>query len=201
LMFNWYNNNQTLERFASIVPNFRSESRQSIVKRSGRIKSESRQSGNKDSREIRIFIWEKSVQLIRERPWTGYGPDTFDLAFMRAYRGEARTYVGRLTIDNAHNEYLQLAVTTGVPSALLYVTFLALILNHAFRNAKKSILVIPLLCSISGYMIQACFNLSVVSVAPVYWSLLGILCKFAYDPISVPHGCKSWRASDSNPTR
>lgn len=36
-------------------------------------------------------------------------------------------------------------------------------------------MIIPLLCSVIGYLVQAFFNISVVSVAYVYWIALGML--------------------------
>ncbi|WP_168190052.1 O-antigen ligase family protein [Caloramator sp. E03] len=126
----------------------------------------------------RIFIWKRALKLIQKSPFIGYGPDTFDLVFMSNYRNDVKKYIGNIIIDKAHNEYLQIAVTLGIPALFIYLFFLFTILYKAFKNTKKNILIIPLLCSIIGYLIQAFFNISVVSVSPVFWAFLGILYNF-----------------------
>ncbi|ALC89575.1 hypothetical protein AM500_07100 [Bacillus sp. FJAT-18017] len=50
---------------------------------------------------------------------------------------------------------------------------------QAYRAAqvaseKQKIILFGLISTIIGYLIQAFFNISVVTVAPIYWSLLGI---------------------------
>ncbi|MDO8963214.1 MAG: O-antigen ligase family protein [Coriobacteriia bacterium] len=75
----------------------------------------------------RTDIWAGGVRAVLARPLTGTGPDTFRLAFAR-YRTEGftRRWGGGATADNAHDWPLQLAVTLGLPGALLV---LALILG------------------------------------------------------------------------
>lgn len=126
----------------------------------------------------RYYIWRNALKLIPERPLLGYGPDTFDIAFMGKFKDDTQKYFGDLIVDKAHNEYIQIAVTTGLPSLIFYLLIPLTILYRAIKGINKNILIIPLLCSISGYLIQGFFNISVVSVAPVYYIVLGILNSF-----------------------
>ncbi|MGM0900254.1 MAG: O-antigen ligase family protein [Bacillota bacterium] len=128
----------------------------------------------------RFFIWEKSMPLIKEYFWTGSGPDTFKYVFS-ATPDELQRFFGvpNIIVDKAHNEYLQIAVTLGVPALLLYLTLILAIINRAFQavkfaSEKEKIFIFGLLSAIFGYLVQAFFNISEVSVAPFFWCLLGI---------------------------
>lgn len=150
------------------------------------------QGGIENGGSNRVFIWIRGVKLIPERPLLGSGPDTFGVVFMDKYRNDVVTGFGGgakitknkdgkldvsiTTVDKAHNEYLQIAVTTGFPSLILYLIFITLILYEGWNNiGHNKKIIIPIFCSIVGYLVQAFFNISVVGVAPVYWALLGIL--------------------------
>jgi putative inorganic carbon (HCO3(-)) transporter len=129
----------------------------------------------------RLYIWKRGITFIPEHPLLGSGPDTFGVIFLEKYFDELK-YMQDITggiVDKAHNEYLQLAVTSGIPALLIYlalVSFICLKLVKRIRRAeeKYQILYLGLLMSIIGYLVQAFFNISVVSVAPVFWAMLGI---------------------------
>jgi O-antigen ligase len=127
---------------------------------------------------FRFFIWEKSIPLINEYIWVGSGPDTFKYVFPNEDK-EKQAIFGDMIVDKAHNEYLQLAITLGIPALLTYLLLLLLIVKRGFQAAKRAkgkekILLFGLLSAIFGYSIQAFFNISVVPVAPLFWSILGI---------------------------
>jgi O-antigen ligase len=127
----------------------------------------------------RYFIWEKSVSLIPDYFWLGTGPDTLKFVFPATHE-ELTTYMGdpNMIVDKVHNEYIQIAVTTGVPALLIYISLLVYIFVVAFKamkvsNQSERLLLYGLLAAILGYMAQALFNISVVPVAPFFWILLG----------------------------
>jgi O-antigen ligase len=128
----------------------------------------------------RFFIWEKSFSLINTNFWLGSGPDTLEFVFP-AKTDELEKYFGtsNIKVDKAHNEFLQIAITLGVPALLTYLFLLVIVLKRAFQAAKavtgnEKILLMGLISAIIGYLVQAFFNISVVTVAPIFWALLGI---------------------------
>ncbi|MGB4313251.1 MAG: O-antigen ligase family protein [Natronincolaceae bacterium] len=124
----------------------------------------------------RVFIWERVLKLISQRPLFGYGLETLGIVFTeRFYCDVVERYNRVIIFDKAHNEYLHIAVTTGVPALMAYLYFVLNIVIKAIKNVGKNIMIIPLLCSVIGYLVQAFFNISVVSVAYVYWIALGML--------------------------
>jgi putative inorganic carbon (HCO3(-)) transporter len=130
----------------------------------------------------RIFIWTRVVALVKSRPLFGYGLETLDGSFTKEYQDDVTAFYGYLMfVDKAHNEYLNIAVSTGIPSLLLYLAFVLRIIHKSFRNVENNPLIIPLLCSVIGYLVQAIFNISVVSVAYIYWIFLGIMLNFSLE--------------------
>lgn len=124
----------------------------------------------------RIFIWEKVISLILQKPFLGWGPDTLGLVFTDRFHNLIVEKVGYLLIiDKAHNEYLQIAYASGIPSLLLYLAFIVSVLSKAWKKHQKNPIIIPLFCSVIGYLVQAFFNISVVSVAYIFWIFLGAL--------------------------
>jgi O-antigen ligase len=127
---------------------------------------------------FRFFIWEKSIPLINEYFWIGSGPDTFKYVFPNEDK-DKKAIFGDMIVDKAHNEYLHFAITLGVPALLFYFFLLVLIVKRGLQAVKRAhgeekILMFGLLSAIFGYLIQAFFNISVVPVAPLFWSILGI---------------------------
>lgn len=124
----------------------------------------------------RGFIWKRVAELIKKRPLTGYGIENLGEAFKKYYTQDMIELWNEVRyLDKAHNEYLHIAVTSGIPSLLVYLTFISqIILKGLFRlkNCKTALLI---LSSVIGYMTAAFFNISVVSVAYVYWIFLGLL--------------------------
>ena len=124
----------------------------------------------------RGFIWKRVVELIKKRPLTGYGLENLGETFIKYYIQDMIELWNEVRyLDKAHNEYLHIAVTSGIPSLLVYLTFISqIILKGLFRlkNCKTALLI---LSSVIGYMTAAFFNISVVSVAYVYWIFLGLL--------------------------
>ena len=123
----------------------------------------------------RIFIWTHVVALIKERPMTGYGFDYLPKLFFEYYQKDMQSVMGRLmTIDKAHNEYLNIAVSAGIPSLIAYLTLVFVVLKNSVSKEKNLLLAV-----IIAYLVQAFFNISVVSVAFLFWILLGRLVPYA----------------------
>ncbi|MDP4089393.1 MAG: O-antigen ligase family protein [Bacillota bacterium] len=128
-----------------------------------------------DSGSFRIFIWKRALPLVWDRPLLGAGIDNFAEVFMPKYGEETQKVMPDTTVDKAHNEFLQIAVATGIPSLLVYLSFLITMFIKSLRLIKKDKKAFVLFCCILAYQMQAFFNISVVSVAPLMWILLGIL--------------------------
>lgn len=66
-----------------------------------------------ESTAVRILIWEQAAGIIRQHPWLGVTPGDANDALYKAY--EANGLTGALAKHlNAHNQYLQTFIGTGV---------------------------------------------------------------------------------------
>lgn len=124
----------------------------------------------------RIYIWRKFLELIKMKPIFGHGVENMSFAMKMHFEEDIiRTFERFLNIDKAHNEFLNIAVSTGIPSLILYISFLWTTIKKGFQNINKSPLYVPLLASIIGYLVQAQFNIQVVMVFYIFFAFLGLV--------------------------
>ena len=115
----------------------------------------------------RLILWQNTLKLVPKYFFFGCGIDNFGYAYTRV-NGASYGYY-----DKAHNEYLQTLVTQGIFVTITYLTLLAIIF---FRGLKcNNNLTITLFISFIGYSVQAFLNISVVTVAPFYFIIMGLL--------------------------
>ncbi len=103
-----------------------------------------------------------------ERPGLGSGPDTYGQVMRNEY-GEID-----LHYPKAHNEYLQMLITLGWPATSVYLVIVGLVLLRVVKRVQNKPFQQVLFCCITGYLIQAFFNISTISTAPIFWAMLGI---------------------------
>ena len=131
-----------------------------------------------------MYIWKRTLPLLRERLWIGAGPGTFATEFpQNDFAGKRRVGHGFHAIhDKPHNGYLQIAHGSGVLALLCFLVLVSVFFAKSIRllrrctmaSARYSIEFLPgITASILAYLIAAMANDSVVSVAPVFWLLLG----------------------------
>lgn len=128
----------------------------------------------------RLVLWNTSLQMIKGRPLLGFGLDTYALAFQQYQPANwYKTIKEEALPDKAHNEMLQIATSAGLLGLMVYlwllVTFLVKGLG-ALRRARppNRTLLVGLMAAIIGYLIQIQFSFSIISVAPLFWLLLGL---------------------------
>ena len=131
----------------------------------------------------RGYIWSRSLPLLRDTLVLGHGPDTFAMVFpQQDFSGKFQAYgTTDMLVDKAHNFFLQTALNTGVLSTLalviLFGWYLATSARLYFRNPAgdmRTAVGVACFVGVVGYLGAAVFNDSVVSVAPVFWALLGL---------------------------
>lgn len=127
----------------------------------------------------RIHIWSETLKVVPDNLWNGVGIDNFFNAF-----GENEILIdieSKLAVDKAHNEYLQKLVTEGIFSFVIYIVLLFLIgikaIIKIFKEKQRDdVLFVALFLSFGVYCVQAFFNISVISVAPLFYIVMGLLC-------------------------
>lgn len=132
----------------------------------------------------RGYIWSRSLPLLKNTLFLGYGPDTFAAYFpQNDIFGKMYAYYGDMwqVVDKPHDLYLQIALNTGIISLLSVLVLFGLYIVKSIRiyfksdyNNLISQVGIGVFVAIVGYFGAALFNDSLVSVAPVFWILLGL---------------------------
>ena len=131
----------------------------------------------------RGYIWSRSIPLLKDTIIIGHGPDTYAMYFPQ------EDVIGKLKflrspgiiVDKPHNMYLQIAINTGIISLLALLVLWGGYIIEGIRlywNADydrwENKVGVSILAAVVAYLVTGIFNDSVVSVAPVFWILLGI---------------------------
>lgn len=133
----------------------------------------------------RGYIWSRSLPLLWDTLLLGYGPDTFAMVFpQQDFSGKFLVYgTTDMLVDKVHNLFLQNALNTGALSALALAALFVWYLRTSVRiyarrdpadGTSTHAVGVACLAAVVGYLGAALFNDSVVSVAPVFWVLLGL---------------------------
>jgi hypothetical protein len=131
----------------------------------------------------RGYIWSRSIPLIKNNLILGSGPDTFVFQFpQNDFVGKYYAYdTPNMLVDKPHNLYLQIALNDGL---IALIAFLCIVLVYifdsirlyAFKNNYNHSQILGLANSLGiiGYLFAGFFNDSVISVAPIFWIVLGV---------------------------
>ena len=136
----------------------------------------------------RGYIWSRSLPKIMEKPILGFGPETFPLAFpQNDYVGKYIAYgTTNMLVDKAHNLYLQIAISTGLLSLIIFIALVGVNFKNGlevFKNSKSQldyeknfdhILLYGFIVSSFSYLVASFFCDSNVHVSIVFWIILGI---------------------------
>ena len=110
---------------------------------------------------IRLAYWEKSIELIKKKPFTGVGYGNWKLY--------TPLYTNTLLNDNVfskhpHNDFIEIAGETGMPNALIFLsifvfalvlTIKQLISSHSLETKTIAVIAFAAMC---GYFVDAFFN-------------------------------------------
>jgi len=133
-----------------------------------------------ESIQVRIFLWKTAVKMIIEHPF-GTGFNSYTYYYLKYREGEPQVNRNRLACaENSHNEFLDIAISTGLPGLLSFVMFTGMIIIGGFRKLpelsgeSKTIMTGSLLCLIA-YIINLNTVFSEISSQIFFWFFLGIV--------------------------
>lgn len=104
----------------------------------------------------RFIIWNQGIKSVINKPFLGVGQENFELVVSRnmAYK-----------VDNAHNIFMEVAVSGGLLGLLLYIVIIKKALKEASFAVKLAII---------GFIIVGFFNPLPIICINVFWILLGL---------------------------
>lgn len=134
----------------------------------------------------RGFIWSRSIPIMFriENILVGTGPDTFAIAFPQEdMAAKTRTHGNPdIIVDKPHNLFIQTSVNTGLISLIIIMSVFVMYIVTTIKNILSDKTInsvifttrLGILGGIIGYLITGLTTDSVVSVAPIFWLLLGV---------------------------
>lgn len=133
------------------------------------------------SAAIRSEIWKSSLGIIAARPLTGTGPDAFRLLFPRFQTLRYTQLSGGQSIaDDAHNYFLQIASTMGLPALAVLVAIILLVFSEGIGLGRTSggderLILGALLGGVLAYLTHLLFTVSNIASTAWLWTVLGAI--------------------------
>lgn len=133
----------------------------------------------------RIEMWKSAVQVTKEYPLFGAGPDTFGLTGMSHLTDRYLSLVGLGEVPtNAHSLPLQLGATVGLVGMLSYyaVVLYAFIISFKFawqnnggKQSNAKLLYAAVLTSVVAFTVNCFVSIADIGALPFYWIALAYL--------------------------
>lgn len=110
-------------------------------------------------------LWKGAIEIIKENPVFGKGPDNLRAEF----------YKMGMQWDRPHNEMLQIGASLGIPAMILYLSALGLGYRECFKRLKEmNPTGIIALGAITGYLISAMFGNTMYYTYPYFLIFLAL---------------------------
>lgn len=126
----------------------------------------------------RLYIWEKTFDLVKEQPLFGYGLDSMMYHFPH-YNLDARAGLAdeNIIADKTHSVYVSLLYSTGFVGLASMLALILLSIGMSLRAAIKNNSAPIFILGVAwvAYLIQALFNDSLPGISAVAFILAGIM--------------------------
>ncbi len=109
--------------------------------------------------DTRLFAWDVAAGAVLSHPFLGYGPGSLQIYFERFRDTNLSKQSG--VFDDAHNVFLQMAATTGLPFVVCFFGILGLGFWAGYKNFKadkKDFWTAGLIASLIVWIVAALFN-------------------------------------------
>ena len=130
----------------------------------------------------RGYIWSRTIPLLKDRIILGSGADTYMIVFPQQDYVNLYNYgYGDQLMTKPHNLYLQIGVESGVLSLIAFLVFYGMYFISSVRLYIKcrfksyyAQVGVAILVSTVAYMVLGIANDSSITVAPVFWAMIGL---------------------------
>lgn len=125
----------------------------------------------------RVYIWEKTLDLVKDRAFLGYGADSLTYNFPH-YNIDARSAMWdeNIIVDKPHSMYIGTLYGFGIIAFLMIIIIVVFNILTTFKCIlNKSWGTVILGLTSMTYFVQSVFNDSLPSISAVSFVLLGIM--------------------------
>lgn len=130
----------------------------------------------------RGYIWSRTIPLLKNYLFLGSGADTFTLIFPNNdFVGKYNSSFSGQIITKPHSMYLQIFVQTGMLSLIAVLVFYLWYFFSSCRiyfthrlDSYSARIGLGIFIGTIGYMTSSIVNDSTVTVAPLFWAMMGL---------------------------
>ncbi|MCM8788651.1 MAG: O-antigen ligase family protein, partial [Candidatus Omnitrophica bacterium] len=144
----------------------------------------------KGTLKSRLLIWKTSIEMIRNRPISGYGTGNFEVAYYKFASEKEDVFLPQdRRVDRAHNEFIEVAVENGLVGLFLFLFFIFAIYRMFWwiytgkkGGSGEKIVSVFAITSISGILVNslASFPLQTSSGCFFFFLNCGILSRMYF---------------------
>jgi hypothetical protein len=141
-----------------------------------------------ESRSVyaRLLIWRDTIPVILERPLLGHGLDNFQSPFSRHAGDDLKAIVNYRPVDEAHNEFLQVAATTGLLGLASYIWIFVAYFRKVYMCGGWTL--IALSAGVLAYIVHLQTAFTSVATGVTFWGVIG--CSVAVMRLSTSSGSR-----------
>lgn len=138
----------------------------------------------------RGMVWRMSISSFLKMPFInklfGYGEDTVIVLLAKYFKQEMLD--SGYYADNAHNEYLQYLLTTGIFGLASYVSLLVISLKNLIKKSREHVICGAVTAAIFTYAVQALVNISQPVTTPLLFLFMAFAgCEIKNNPAEGSH--------------
>ena len=137
------------------------------------------------SAAARLTIWRATLPLVAARPVLGYGPETMRVVLARVFPPQLVYYQGRhVTVDRAHNLWLDLWMSAGLAGVIAFVALLAGFGRLAWRGLQGAsdpwdkARWAALTGAVASHLADLQFSFDLTASATVFWLAMALAATF-----------------------
>lgn len=131
---------------------------------------------------LRVLWAEQTIDAIGQKPLLGYGLEMQEDVLVRHYDPIQGVYsFYNLLTDRVHNEFLDIALTTGVVGLITYLVLIVYTFYRAIKyylsskDSSQSFIVLGLMSGLFAYLLQGMFSFSVTALCLYFWLFICLI--------------------------
>ncbi|HZS90021.1 MAG TPA: O-antigen ligase family protein [Chloroflexota bacterium] len=136
---------------------------------------------NSPTSDVRLFIWEGSLGLIKERPILGWGPETMIYVYSKYYpSGLGHIERANAAPDRNHDEEMDFLVFSGVLGLLAWLAILGTFAWMMIKTMQRALsrrailLCACIMAVVAGHLVEGLVGIGIVSTLMVLWTMFAL---------------------------
>jgi O-antigen ligase len=140
------------------------------------------QLGGRGTLTVRVELGRAALRMAADKPVTGFGPDTFRVAFQDHQTPHfVKLFGPRQLANGGHNLLLNQLATQGIIGLAALVSLLVVVFRSGWRASRDApstnerLVLAACTSAVVAYVVQATFNVQQVGLTTLFWALAGLL--------------------------